>query len=123
MCGSFLLLERTRKKQARPKPKIDAFLPVIAEILKADQQAPRKQRHSAKRIFERLRDEHEFTGGYTIVKDAVRTWKLSQKEVFLPLVHKPGEAQMDWGFGKVQLRGQAEPTKVTIFVMTLPYWV
>ena len=110
-----------RKKQARPKPKIEAFLPIIAEILKADQQAPRKQRHSAKRIFDRLRDEHEFTGGYTIVKDAVRAWKQSQKEVFLPLVHKPGEAQMDWGFAKVHLRGQAEPVQVAIFVMTLPY--
>ena len=110
-----------RQKQARPKPKIEAFEPIIAEILKADQQAPRKQRHSAKRIFERLRDEHDFTGGYTIVKDAVRRWKQSQKEVFLPLVHKPGEAQMDWGFAKVQLRGQTEPIQVAIFVMTLPY--
>ena len=55
-----------QQKLSRPKPKIDAFLPVIAEILKADQKAPRKQRHSAKRIFERLRDEHEFTGGYLV---------------------------------------------------------
>ncbi|MFT7629126.1 MAG: transposase, partial [Mariniblastus sp.] len=61
-----------QQKQARPKPKIEAFLPVIVEILKADQEAPRKQRHSAKRIFKRLKKEHEFTGGYTIVKDAVR---------------------------------------------------
>ena len=110
-----------RQKQARPKPKIEAFLPVIAEILKADQNAPRKQRHSAKRIFERLRDEHGFTGGYTIVKDAVRLWKQSQKEVFLPLTHRPGEAQVDYGFAKVQFRGQAEPIQVAIFVMTLPY--
>ena len=110
-----------QQTQARPKPKIEAFLPIIAEILKADQKAPRKQRHSAKRIFERLRDEHEFTGGYTIVKDAVRSWKQSQKEVFLPLTHRPGEAQMDWGFAKVSIRGQAEPVQVAIFVITLPY--
>ena len=110
-----------QQKQARAKPKIEAFLPVVAEILKADQKAPRKQRHSAKRIFERLKKEHEFTGGYTIVKDAVRVWRESQKEVFLPLTHRPGEAQMDWGFAKVLLRGQAEPIQVAIFVMTLPY--
>ena len=110
-----------RQSQSRAKPKIAAFVPVIAEILKADQKAPRKQRHSAKRIFERLRDEHEFTGGYTIVKDAVRSWKQSQKEVFLPLTHRPGEAQMDYGFAKVSIRGQAEPIQVAIFVMTLPY--
>ncbi len=110
-----------QQKQARPKPKIESFLPVIAEILKGDQKAPRKQRHSAKRIFERLKKEHEFTGGYTIVKDAVRAWRESQKEVFLPLAHRPGEAQMDWGFAKVLLRGRAEPIQVAIFVMTLPY--
>ena len=110
-----------QQKQARPKPKIEAFLPVVAEILKADQKAPRKQRHSAKRIFERLKKEHEFTGGYTIVKDAVRAWRESKKEVFLPLTHRPGEAQMDWGFAKVLLRGRAEPIQVAIFVMTLPY--
>ena len=110
-----------QQKQPRPKPKIEAFLPVIVEILKADQKAPRKQRHSAKRIFERLRDEHEFIGGYTIVKDAVRSWKQSQKEVFLPLTHRPGEAQMDWGFARVLLRGQVEPVQIAIFVITLPY--
>ncbi len=110
-----------RQKQPRSKPKIAEFLPIIAEILKADQKAPRKQRHSAKRIFDRLKTEHGFTGGYTIVKDAVRTWKQSQKEVFLPLVHRPGEAQVDFGFARVWIRGQAEPIQVAMFVMTLPY--
>ncbi|MDB4778240.1 IS21 family transposase [bacterium] len=110
-----------RQKQPRAKPKIEAFLPIIAGILKADQKAPRKQRHSAKRIFERLKKEHGFTGGCTIVKDAVRVWRQSQKEVFLPLVHRPGEAQVDYGFAQVQIRGHAPPIQVAIFVMTLPY--
>ncbi len=48
------------------------LLPVIDAILEADRDAPMKQRHSAKRIFDRLRDEHGFTGGYTVVKDHVR---------------------------------------------------
>jgi hypothetical protein len=56
-----------------------------------------------------LKDEHDFTGGYTIVKDAVRAWKQSQKEVFLPLTHRPGEAHVDYGFARVWIRGQAEP--------------
>ena len=110
-----------RQKQPRPKPKIEAFLPVIGEILTADQKAPRKQRHSAKRIFERLKDEHGFTGGCTIVKDAVRAWRQSRKEVFLPLMHRPGEAQVDFGFARVWIRGQTEPIQVAMFVMTLPY--
>ena len=110
-----------QQKQPRRKPKIETFLPIIAEILKADQKAPRKQRHSAQRIFRRLKDEHGFTGGYTIVKDAVRAWKRSRKEVFLPLTHRPGEAQVDYGFARVWIRGQAESTQVAMFVMTLPY--
>src|SRR3546814_17127431 len=47
------------------RPKLDAFMGVIDRILAEDGSAPRKQRHTAKRIFERLRDEHGFEGGYT----------------------------------------------------------
>jgi hypothetical protein len=47
-------------------------LGVIDAILNDDKQRPVKQRHTAKRIFERLKEEHGFTGGYTIVKDYVR---------------------------------------------------
>ena len=68
-----------------------------------------------------FKDEHGFTGGYTIVKDAVRAWRQSRKEVFLPLTHRPGEAQVDYGFARVWIRGQAESTQVAMFVMTLPY--
>ena len=59
-----------------PSPKLGQFVPIIHEILKQDQQAPKKQRHTAKRIFERLRDEYGYEGKLTIVKDAVRAWKL-----------------------------------------------
>ena len=47
-----------RRKQPRRKPTLEPFLPIIHEILEQDQQAPKKQRHTAWRIFERLRDEH-----------------------------------------------------------------
>ena len=60
-------------------PKLDAFTRVIDQILTDDQQRPKKQRHTAKRIWERLRAEHAFTGGYTIVKDYVRRRKLAGK--------------------------------------------
>jgi transposase len=85
----------------------------------ADSQAPKKQRHTAWRIFERLREEHGFVGGYTTVKDAVRAWKQSHREVFLPLSHPPGEAQVDFGEATIKLNGVE--TKVALFVMTLPY--
>jgi hypothetical protein len=71
------------------------MLGVIDAILEDDKQRPAKQRHTAKRIFERLREEHSFTGGYTIVKDYVRSAELHSREMFIPLTHAPGEAQAD----------------------------
>ena len=62
-----------RTKPVR-RPKLDGFTGIVDAILEADTDpdVPRKQRHTAHRIFERLRDEHGFSGGYTIVKDYVR---------------------------------------------------
>jgi transposase len=57
------------RQRPAEKPKLGPLIPVIEAILEADRTAPVKQRHTAKRIFERLRDEHGFTGGYTVVKD------------------------------------------------------
>ncbi len=106
-------------KQPRPKRKLERFLPIIHEILERDRQAPKKQRHTAQRIFDRLVAEHDYDGGYTIVKDAVRAWKHGQAEVFVPLSHRPGEAQADFGEVTIVLNG--ETTKAAFFVITLPY--
>jgi len=65
--------------------------------LTADRDRPKKQRHTSKRIFERLRDEHGFTGGITIVKDYVAKCRLRTREMFVPLTHPPGHAQADFG--------------------------
>jgi transposase len=108
-----------RRTAARPLSKLEPFLPAIRQILEADRKAPRKQRHTARRIFERLRDEHGYTGGLTIVKAEVAAWRLRSAEVFIPLAHPPGEAQVDFGEAEIQLDGQ--PTRVALFVMTLPY--
>jgi len=99
--------------------KLDRYLPVIREILESDKQVHRKQRHTSQRIFERLRDEHGYDGGVTIVKEAVRKFKRQNKEVFFPLSHPPGQAQVDFGYADVWLDGVL--TKVALFVMTLPY--
>ncbi len=108
-----------RQRQPRKKRMLERFHPVIHQILDDDRQAPKKQRHTSHRIFERLRDEHGDTGGETVVKDAVRAWKQGHQEVFLPLSHPPGEAQVDFGEATIRLAGQE--TKVALFVMTLPY--
>ena len=79
------------------RPKLDPFTGIIDRILEEDRSSHRKQRHTAKRIFERLCDEHGFTGGYTIVKDYVRERRLRSREVFVPLHHAAGHAQVDFG--------------------------
>ena len=58
---------------------------------------PKKQQHTAKRVFERLRDEYGFTGGITIVKDYIASWRQRTQEMFVPLAHPPGHAQADFG--------------------------
>jgi hypothetical protein len=55
------------------KRKLGPLIPVIEAILEADRTAPVNQRHTARRIFERLRDEHRFAGGYTVVNEEMGT--------------------------------------------------
>ena len=108
-----------RLAQPRAKRKIGPFLGVIDEILRQDRKVHRKQRHTKRRIFERLRDEYGYAGGYTAVKEVVREWERQHREVFMPLSHPPGEAQVDFGQARILLNG-TEAT-VAMFVMTLPY--
>ena len=75
------------------RPKLDGFTGFIDEWLRRDREDEhRKQQHTAKRIFERLRDEHGFTGGYTIVKDYVREHRCRRREMYVPHRHPPGHA-------------------------------
>jgi transposase len=90
----------------------------ILRILEADQIAPLKQRHTAKRIFERLRDEHGFAGGYTAVKDHVRICRARGRETFVPLSHPPGQAQVDFGEAVAIIGGVRQ--KINFFCMDLP---
>ena len=102
----------------RHQPKIGPYLEFISDILKADKELPKKQRHTAKRIFERIRDAG-YEGGYTQVKEAVRERKRLSQEVFVPLIHRPGEAQADFGQALVKMDGVLR--KVMFFAMALPY--
>ena len=96
-----------RTKPVR-RQKLDGFTGIVDAILEADTdpEVPRKQRHTAHRIFERLRDEHGFSGGYTIVKDYVRSRRQSVREAFVPLHHPPGHAQVDFGEATVEVGGR-----------------
>ncbi len=71
------------------RPKLDAFVSTIDHWLDEDLTVPRKQRHTAKRVFDRLRAECGFTGGYTIIKDYMREREQRCQEMFVPLSHPP----------------------------------
>jgi transposase len=105
-----------RRTKATCQSKIGPYIDRIKAIIKADKEIPKKQRHTAKKIWEILQKEG-FTGGYTIVKDAVRQVKKTGKEVFMPLSQKPGEAQVDFGHAVVKFNGILK--KVVFFVMSL----
>ena len=101
------------------RPKLDRFMGWISEILKTDQVKHRKQRHTAQRIFERLRDEHGYTGGSTVIKDVVRDHERRHREMFVPLVHPPGHAQVDFGEAVVVVGGVEQ--KGHFLAMDLPH--
>ena len=108
-----------RRGQPARRPKLDAFTGVIDQILREDQARPKKQRHTATRIGERLRAEYGFTGGDTIVKAYVRAQRLGGQEMFVPLTHPPGDAQADFGEALVVIAGVEQ--KAHYLVVDLPH--
>ena len=108
-----------RRSRPPARPKLDPFTGIIDGILAEDEGRPRKQRHTSKRIFERLRDEHGYAGGITIVKDYVLARRLRQREVFVPLRHDPGHAQVDFGEALAEIAGVER--KIHFFAMDLPH--
>jgi|TARA_B100000315_G_scaffold244583_1_gene269316 transposase len=107
-----------RTESPRPKPKIGPYLEQIAQIIEEDKQFPKKQRHTAVRIFHRIKGMG-YQGKYTQVKESVREMKRLKREVYMPLNHRPGEAQVDFGYALAKVSGVLR--KVAFFVMALPY--
>ena len=108
-----------RRTNPMRRPKLEGFTGFIDAILQNDKTQPKKQHHTAKRIFERLRDEHGFGGGYTIVKDYVREESLRSREMFVPLFHPPGHAQADFGEAVVEIGGVKQ--KAHFLCVDLPH--
>lgn len=105
--------------------KLDPFKPLIDEWLEADKLAPRKQRHTAKRIYRRLRDEAEgFNCSYRLVALYVAEKKeelrLKKTEGYIPLVHHPGEAQADFGFADFYENGKLHH-EAKYLVLSFPF--
>ena len=116
---TFSVLPRYRRSHPPVLSKLDAFVGIIDRILEKDKDRLVKQRHTSKRIFERLRDEHGYGGDVTIVTDYVLGRRLRQREVFVPLRHDPGHAQADYDEAPAVI--DEVERKIHFFVMDLPH--
>jgi transposase len=108
-----------RRSRRPARPKLDPFIGVLYRILEEDKSRPAKRQHTSKRIFERVRDEHGYGGGVTIVKDYVHEHRQRSREMFVPLRHDPGHAQVDFGEALAVIAG--EERKIHFFAMDLPH--
>jgi transposase len=108
-----------RRSRPPARPKLDPFVGVIERILEEDKGRPAKQQHTSKRIFERLRDEHGYGGGITIVRAYVHEHRQRLREMFVPLRHDPGHAQVDFGEALAVIAGKE--CKIHFFAMDLPH--
>jgi len=108
-----------RRSRPPARPKLDPFIGIIERILEEDKLQPPKQQHTAKRIFERLRDEHGYEGGVSIVRAYVHEHRQRLREMFVPLRHDPGHAQVDFGEALAVIAG--EECKIHFFAMDLPH--
>jgi transposase len=107
---------RYRQSVPRCQPVIGPYLPIIERWLTEDQTAPRKQRHTARRIYDRLVSEYDFPGSEVTVRRAVRALRGRRTEVFVPLKAVPGKlAQADFGQAHVMIAGTVQ--KVFIFCL------
>lgn len=104
-------------KKPRSKSKTEPFIPIIHAILDSDRDAPKKQKHTGRRIYQRLKQEHDYPHSLGSVYNVIREYRKKHAEVFIPLKRSPGEAQFDFGHAKAVIGGVT--TKVAFGVMTL----
>jgi transposase len=113
-----------RQQKVRSKPRMDPVVAVVQGWLRADQQAPRKQRHTSRRIFTRLVEEYAFEGAESSVRRWVREFKAQRGDgrtaAVIPLDPEVArEAEVDWGSAQVGMADQ--PLTVKLFCMRSRY--
>ena len=100
----------------RPAPVMGPYLPLVRQWLADDESAPPKQRHTARRIYDRLAGEHGFAGAEVTVRQAVAKLRGKRLEAYVPLEAPWGQiAQADFGGAVVTLAG--ERTEVALFCL------
>jgi transposase len=108
------------KSQPRPAPVLGAFRSIIDDIIRQDQVAPPKQRHTAAQIFRRLISEHNYTGGYDQVRRYVQRYHLERRETFIPLEHPPGH-RLEADFGHIYVDFPELRRQIPILIVTWSY--
>ena len=101
-------------------PKLGKFFPLIEQILQSDLDAPRKQRHTALRVFERLRDEHRYSGGYDQVRRYIQKHRHREQETFMPLAVVPGQ-RMECDFGHIKVDFPYGRREVAVLLVVWSY--
>jgi transposase len=107
-----------RRRERPVSKKLEAHTAWIDGVLEGDNSVHKKQRHTGHRIFERLRDERGYSGGYTIVREYVALVTLRSREMFIPLSHVAGQAQVDFGEADGYIGGKK--IRFHYFCMDLP---
>jgi len=105
-------------------PVLGPYIFLIEQWLTEDKQRPKKQRHTARRIYRRLQEDYGFTGGESTVRHYVQEAKVrlgvKVAKAFIPLDPEVGrEAEVDWGTAMAIIGGQ--PTTVKFFAMRSRY--
>jgi len=104
------------RRQPIGRPKLGDHVEFIEKTLAEDEQAPRKQRHTAMRLFERLRDERGYEGGYDSVRRYVAKLRGAKRETFIPLSHDPGE-RIECDFGKIHVDVAGERRQIPVLIL------
>lgn len=108
------------QRQTQAAPRLGPFHETIRQILADDESQPPKQRHTAQRIFERLRDEHGYLGGYDAVCRFVRKHRTNKRETFIPLDHQPGQ-RLEADFGKIYVDFPDGRRQVSVLILVWSY--
>jgi transposase len=108
------------RRSEQPKPKLGDYEERLESWLEQDAQRPKRQRRTARRLFEDLQAEG-YAGAYDSVQRAVKAWKRSRgrhasTQAFIPLIFPPGDAgQFDWSHEQVELAGVVQTVKLAHF--------
>jgi len=108
------------KRQRQSAPRLGPFREWILQILTDDESQPPKQRHTAMRLFERLRDEQSYAGGYDAVRRFVKKHRTEKRETFIPLDHDPGQ-RLEADFGKIYVDFPDGRRQVSVLILVWSY--